>query len=331
MSDEELRNNVHLISVYARVNPLDKLRIVKAWQHHDKVVAMTGDGVNDAPALKAAEVGCAMGITGTEVSKQAADIILTDDNFNTIVNAVKSGRETYKKVKTVILNLLISSVTEIIIMLIGLFLFRFIFQKSIGNAEFVVLSASQLLWVNLLTHGLPAIALGMTPSGIDVMKEKPINKQDSVFASGMGKKLLIHSAVLSFFALLAYLIVGVIAQGLNVTGEEFVKVTSTACFVSLGIGSSLNSMNLMSSKSIFQSSPKVFYLVYIACSFSLICVLTSAYIPGFSEVFKNVPISIYNKSSAFWIIPIFFGFGLIAYSEIVKVLNLRVFKREFLI
>ncbi|UWV92055.1 HAD-IC family P-type ATPase [Mycoplasmopsis cynos] len=153
LSDEELFNEVEKISVYARVNPIDKLRIVKAWQAHHHVVAMTGDGVNDAPALKASDVGLAMGITGTDVSKQASDVILTDDNFTTIVKGIKSSSETFDRIKTVILNLLISSLTEIIVMLVGLFVLSFIFKDNFKNNELVILSASQLLWINLLTHG----------------------------------------------------------------------------------------------------------------------------------------------------------------------------------
>ncbi|MCU9935923.1 HAD-IC family P-type ATPase [Mycoplasmopsis cynos] len=152
LSDEELFNEVEKISVYARVNPIDKLRIVKAWQAHHHVVAMTGDGVNDAPALKASDVGLAMGITGTDVSKQASDVILTDDNFTTIVKGIKSYCETFDRIKTVILNLLISSLTEIIVMLVGLFVLSFIFKDNFKNNELVILSASQLLWINLLTH-----------------------------------------------------------------------------------------------------------------------------------------------------------------------------------
>ncbi|WAM09694.1 HAD-IC family P-type ATPase [Mycoplasmopsis cynos] len=152
LSDEELFNEVEKISVYARVNPIDKLRIVKAWQAHHHVVAMTGDGVNDAPALKASDVGLAMGITGTDVSKQASDVILTDDNFTTIVKGIKSSSETFDRIKTVILNLLISSLTEIIVMLVGLFVLSFIFKDNFKNNELVILSASQLLWINLLTH-----------------------------------------------------------------------------------------------------------------------------------------------------------------------------------
>lgn len=324
MSQEELINQVQSISIYARVNPEDKLRIVKAWQHHNKVVAMTGDGVNDAPALKASDIGCAMGITGTDVSKQAANVILTDDNFSTITKAVKSGREIYDKIKTVVLNLLISSITEIIVMLVGLFAFRFIFKDSIGQAEFWILSASQLLWINLLTHGLPAIALGMVHSGDNVMNRAPYSKNETIFSRGMGTNLIIQSVTLSILSLVSYGIVGMIAQQNNIQGVEFIKLTSTACFVTMGIGASLSSLNLMSKKNLILCSFKQFYLVYLASVFSLFCVLAAAYIPGLNSVFKMFT----GEYIAIYIyIPILLGLGLIMMNEVIKVFNNFILKK----
>ncbi|QGZ97454.1 HAD-IC family P-type ATPase [Mycoplasma sp. NEAQ87857] len=318
MSDEELREKVKHISVYARVTPTDKLRIVKAWQYHNQVVAMTGDGVNDAPALKAADLGCAMGITGTDVSKQAADVILTDDNFNTIVKGIKSGRETFDRIKSVILNLLVSSVVEIFVMMIGLFLFRFIFKDQISTSEFIILSAAQLLWINLLTHGLPAIALGMTPNDEDVMKRKPFNKYDSIFANGMGKKLMIHSLILTFFSLLSYLIVGLIAKANLIIGEDFVKLTSTACFITLGIGSSINALNLMSKNNIYRCGVTKYKLVYLASLSSFVLILFAAFIPGINTAFGMYDVLNNQYLAVYALVPIVLGFGLLIIEEFKK-------------
>ncbi|WP_322958943.1 cation-translocating P-type ATPase [Mycoplasmopsis cynos] len=329
LSDEELFNEVEKISVYARVNPIDKLRIVKAWQAHHHVVAMTGDGVNDAPALKASDVGLAMGITGTDVSKQASDVILTDDNFTTIVKGIKSGRETFDRIKTVILNLLISSLTEIIVMLVGLFVLSFIFKDNFKNNELVILSASQLLWINLLTHGLPAIALGMTPSDVNVMQRKPLAKNESIFANGMGVKLLIQSSILSLLAIISYLIVGLYAKNQNITGDNFIILTSTAMFLTIGIGTSLNSLNLMSQNSIFISSIKKYKLVYSASLFSLVCVLFAAFTPGVRDAFKMAEIKeITNYNYVYWLIPILLGFGLLFYCEFSKLFNKLIFRTK---
>ncbi|KKB26808.1 Cation transporter P-type ATPase [Mycoplasmopsis meleagridis] len=288
-NDDELKEKVSSISVYARVNPSDKLRIVKAWQAHEKVVAMTGDGVNDAPALKASDIGCAMGITGTDVSKQAADLVLVDDNFNTIVNSVKNGRLIFDKIKVVIMNLLISSLTEVLVMLIGMIAFFLYFKDKLGEAEFYIFGASQLLWINLLTHGLPAIALGLVNSEKNVMNRDPYSKNESIFSRGMGLSLLLQSLLLSLLTLIAFWLGGYIAmQKENVNGEEILKAASTAGFLTLGIAASLNSINLMSEKSIFKSSLKRYWIVWVAALFSVLCTMFVVFVPYLSEIFRMV-------------------------------------------
>ncbi|WP_338822380.1 cation-translocating P-type ATPase [Mycoplasmopsis felifaucium] len=292
-SDEELAQKVTKIAVYARVNPEDKLRIVKAWQSHEKVVAMTGDGVNDAPALKASDIGCAMGITGTDVSKQSSDLILTDDNFNTIVKSVKNGRLVFDKIKTVIMNLLVSSITEVLVMLIGMVAFNLAFKEYYKNTEygFYIFSASQLLWINLLTHGLPAIALGLVDSGKDVMARKPYLKKESLFARGMGIELLWQSCVVSLVSLLSY--AGAVLFCINSSDKMLIEniplISSTCAFITMGLATSINSINLMSDKSIFTSSMKKYWPVWLAALFSALSVIFAAFVPKVAQMFKMFP------------------------------------------
>ena len=194
MSDEQLSETVKKTSAFARVSPEHKLRLVKVLQGQGQVVAMTGDGVNDAPALKQANIGVAMGITGTEVSKGAADIVLTDDNFASIVAAVEEGRTIYDNIRKFVLFLLSSNIGEILVMFVGII---------IGLP--VPLLAIQILWVNLVTDGLPAIALGFEPGEPDVMKRPPRPMDESIFAHGIGRKIIIRSILLAILTLGAFL------------------------------------------------------------------------------------------------------------------------------
>src|SRR5690606_9465818 len=161
LSDEELAQAVRETSVYARVNPEHKLRIVRALQEQDAIVAMTGDGVNDAPALKSADIGVAMGITGTDVSKQAADIVLADDNFASIVAAVEEGRAIFSNIRKFLRYLLSSNVGEVLTMFFGVLLADSIGLVTADGALVLPLLASQILWINLVTDGAPALALGI--------------------------------------------------------------------------------------------------------------------------------------------------------------------------
>ena len=196
ISQDELNQKVDQYSVFARVSPEHKMRIVKAWQFKGKVVAMTGDGVNDAPALKVADIGCAMGITGTDVAKGAADMILTDDNFSTIVHAVEQGRGIYSNIKKSIQYLLSCNIGEIIT----------IFIATALNFHQMPLIPIQLLWLNLVTDSLPALALGMVPVEAGIMNEKPRDPKDSIFAHGFAASMVFYGVLVGAVTLCAYML-----------------------------------------------------------------------------------------------------------------------------
>jgi len=236
MTDSELDAQVENISVYARVSPENKIRIVKAWQRKGQVVSMTGDGVNDAPALKAADIGCAMGITGTDVAKGAADMTLTDDNFATIVDAVREGRGIYANIKKVVGFLLGTNIGEVITVFVAMLLWH----------ESPLLSM-QLLWINLVTDSLPAIALGMEPVEKDVMDRKPKPKDEGLFAHGYGVQTVLQGVMFGALSLIAYYI------GKTQTG--CVEGGQTLAFMVLALSQIVQAFNMRSEHSLFKIGP----------------------------------------------------------------------------
>lgn len=234
MTDSELDSQVEKISVYARVSPENKIRIVKAWQRRDQVVSMTGDGVNDAPALKAADIGCAMGITGTDVAKGAADMTLTDDNFATIVDAVREGRGIYANIKKVVGFLLGTNIGEVITVFIAMLFWH----KS-------PLLSMQLLWINLVTDSLPAIALGMEPVEKDIMNFRPKPKDEGLFAHGFGIRTILQGCMFGALALTAFYL-----------GEKMTGVTQggqTLTFMVLALSQVVQAFNMRSDHSLFKT------------------------------------------------------------------------------
>ena len=232
MTDSELDESVEDISVYARVSPENKIRIVKAWQRKNQVVSMTGDGVNDAPALKAADIGCAMGITGTDVAKGAADMTLTDDNFATIVDAVREGRGIYANIKKVVGFLLGTNIGEVFTVFTAMLLWH----KS-------PLLSMQLLWINLVTDSLPAIALGMEAVESDVMDRKPKPKDEGIFAHGLGIRVVIQGMMFAALTLVGFYV------GEKVTGE--LAGGQTLAFMVLSLCQIVQAFNMRSEHSLF--------------------------------------------------------------------------------
>ena len=215
LSDEYLAEHIHEFSVFARVAPKDKVRIVEAWQKRDAICAMTGDGVNDAPALKKSEIGCAMGITGTDVSKEAADMILTDDNFSTIVYAVREGRGIYDNIRKCVKYLLSSNIGEVITIFVASLITAF------GIATFgTPLDAMHLLWINLITDSLPAFGIGMEEAEDSVMDSKPRSKHEGFFAGGYAWKICVEGFIIGFVTLAAYAIGEQVSHSVGQTSHK---------------------------------------------------------------------------------------------------------------
>ena len=233
MNDSQLDEEIEHISVYARVSPENKIRIVKAWQRKGEVVSMTGDGVNDAPALKAADIGCAMGITGTDVAKGAADMTLTDDNFATIVDAVREGRGIYANIKKVVGFLLGTNIGEVITVFAAMLLWR----KT-------PLISMQLLWINLVTDSLPAVALGMEPVEPDVMDKKPKSKNEGIFAHGLGLRVVLQGFMFGILSLIGF-IMGEKSTGTIAGGQ-------TLTFMVLSLSQIVQAYNMRSDHSVFK-------------------------------------------------------------------------------
>lgn len=267
MSEEELDQQVEHISVYARVSPENKIRIVKAWQKKGQVVSMTGDGVNDAPALKAADIGCAMGITGTDVAKGAADMTLTDDNFATIVDAVKEGRGIYSNIKKVVGFLLGTNISEVIVV----FLAMCIWQIS----PFISI---QLLWINLIGDSLPAIALGMEKLEPDVMDHKPRAKNESIFAHGYGIQIVLQGCMFAGLALASYCIA---RFGFGLGAEA----CSAATFFVLALSQTLHAYNMRSGHSLFKVGPFTNKFLNIVTLIALALIAFVMFTPGVMTVF----------------------------------------------
>ena len=208
ISDEQLTKDIRKYSVYARVSPEHKVRIVKAWQANGEVVAMTGDGVNDSPALKTSDIGCAMGKVGTEVAKEAADVILTDDNFATIVSAVEEGRRIYDNILKVIQFLISCNVGEVIVLLLAtLFAPAIASWFGISDVTMIqVLLPIHILWINLVTDTFPALALAFDPANKDVMNRKPIKKDEGIFTKGRTFRIIYQGVMIGLLTLIAFLI-----------------------------------------------------------------------------------------------------------------------------
>lgn len=301
LSDEELDARVKALSVYARVTPEDKIRIVKSWQRTGAVVAMTGDGVNDAPALKASNVGCAMGITGTDVAQSAADMILTEDNFATIVDAVSQGRSVYQNIRKAINFLLSCNISEIFIVLIAMLLG--------WGAPF---TAVQLLFVNVVADGLPGFALGREPAEHGIMDQPPIPKNEGIFARGLLQKIAINAGVFTIVTLFGYYL-GSYVDTISPWVDASQHVGQTVAFLILAYSSILHVFNVRSSQSIFKVNLATNKALVEMALLALAITTAVALLPFTQELFGLVHISLNH-----WFLVGILSIVPIAVNELIK-------------
>ncbi len=305
ISDDELYKNVHKYSVYARVAPEHKVRIVKAWQAHGEVVSMTGDGVNDAPALKQADIGTAMGIVGTEVAKDASDIILTDDNFATIVSAIQEGRRIYDNILKSIQFLLSSNVGEVLV----------IFIASIFNLGNPLLPI-HILWINLVTDSLPALALSVDPAEKDIMTRNPRDAKKGFFTKGMTWRIAYQGAVIGLISLVAYLL------GRHDGGQA---LGQTMAFAVLAFAQLFHVRNLHSNRvSSFKTSIFKNKALIGAIFISAVMMLAILLFPPFMKAFKLV-----EMDAIHWMYVLGLSLMPIVVVELFKLFKINSFKDEY--
>ena len=294
MSEEELDRKIEQYSVYARVQPEHKVRIVNAWRKKGMITAMTGDGVNDAPSIKSADIGVGMGITGTDVTKNVADMVLTDDNFATIVSAVEEGRRIYDNIRKSIQFLLSSNLSEV---------FSIFFATIMG---FTILKPVHLLWINLITDCFPALALGMEKAESDVMKHKPRDSKEGIFAGGMGFDVVFQGLIVSILTLTAYLLGHYMEAGIF----EIVDSPDgmTMAFLTLSMTEIFHSFNMRSRRSSLLQIKHQNLFLWGAMVLSLICTTMVIYVPFLAAAFEFEHISLAEYTAAlalaFSIIPI---------------------------
>ncbi len=303
MSDEEFAQKVANYSVYARVSPEHKVRIVKAWQKEGKVVAMTGDGVNDAPALKQADIGVGMGITGTEVSKGASDMVLADDNFATIVVAVEEGRKVFSNIQKAVQYLLAANLGEVLTLFIATML------------NWDTLLPIHLLWINLVTDTFPAIALGMEPAEKDLMSHKPRGRNSNLFSGGVFSSIIYQGILEAATVLFVYW--SAIQWPVHATYEAIHSDALTMAFATLGLMQLFHAFNVKSvHQSLFKVGPfrnKSFNWAILLSFFLMMVIIV---VPGLNDIFRVAHLDLYQ-----WGIVVGSSFAIIPVVEIVKAIQ----------
>ena len=323
MTQEELTKNIRNYSVYARVSPEHKVRIVKAWQANGEIVAMTGDGVNDAPALKTADIGCAMGIVGTDVAKEAADVILTDDNFSSVVAAVEEGRRIYDNILKAIQFLLSSNVGEIIALFVAI-LITPILAHVFGISDISGLEPLlpiHILWINLVTDSLPALALAVDPAAKNIMERKPLKQGKGIFTKGMTMRIIYQGIMIGIITIIAF-IIGLATT--NSTDAERIKAGQTMSFCVLALSQLVHIYNIRDNKkSIFKTNIFNNSKLILATIASAALMFIILFIPGLREIFG---IALLPKENILEVILLVLSPILIV--EIAKLLKINTTKDE---